>query len=328
MNFFRTSYTLCTKISALVFLTDIPLWRSILHTFLLLIICSVATASCSLMLESGKIDMAAEKIDQETGGFFVHENRLFTGRDIPERHFLCNLHSIPVRVDYFATEDGVKNAELNSWNEPMGLALTPTKIFLWNGDGGKRFSAGVLDPGILQMHDMDPETVKSMNTRAVNRMYETEGFRAALKDAVLAGKSVQKEEMKEAERFACKPGLLLKFMLWITVCFYTANQIFFLAVLALLIMPAIEMLRFRVLPNKLPYPKLMSLTLYTTFPAFIAASIFESFANHVVSFQTVFFIVFIIYQMLAFGKLILHLNPLPKKDPRSNDDDDFDDDDF
>lgn len=324
MNFFRTTYTLCTKISALNLLKEVSLWRALLHTFLLLIICSVATASCTLWLESEKIDSAVENINTETGGFYIRGNRVLTKNNVTERHFVFDLHSTPLRLDYFNTQESIDRADLNQWDARLGLAVTPTKIYLWNSDGRKEyFSAGILEPALLSVEAMDPDSVKTMNSKAENKVFTGEEFHAELKETVSAAKEAKAEA--EGNEFLCDLGLVIKFMLWLMVGIFTANEIFLLAILAALVLPPIEMLRMRSLPNKLPYSKLIMLTLYATFPGFIAASIFESFASHVLSFQTVFFIVFIVYQMLSFGKLILDLNPQLQDRSRS---DDMDDDDF
>lgn len=321
MNFFRTTYTLCTKISALNYLTETTLLRAVLHTILLMIICSFITASCTLYLESEKIDSAIEAVNAETGGFYVHGNSLVTKKDdISARHFVCELHALDFRLDYFGTKQSVDDVELNRWDEPLGMALTPSKVFFWNGNG-KKFTATVLEPALLSLGSMETQTGKMLNRKAENVSFTADEFQTALKNAASAETTATQENTYPLEL-----GMVLKTILWLTAGLFTANQIFLLALLAVLILPLIEMIRMRALPNKLPYKKLAALTLYATFPGFIAASIFEIFASHILSFQTVFFIVFIIYQMLAFGKLILYLNPQLQNNSRDNDDNIDDDD--
>lgn len=321
MNFFRTTYTLCTKFSALTFFVDVPLWRVVLHTVLLLLLCSLATASCSLLLEYDRINSVVKKIDEDTGGFHVRKNQLVTGNDVTERHYVCDLHAIPVRVDYFGTEESVEKADPGKWDAYLGLALTPSKFYLWSSDGEKYISTGILEPALLSTALIkDPDTMNGMKDRSLNKILTRTEFQSELK------KSVAAKVQTEGEEYPCNLGLILKFMLWIMVSLYTANQIFLLAILAILVLPLIEMFRMRTLPHKLPYRKLIALTLYATFPGFIAASVFEVFASNILSFQTVFFIVFIIYQLFSFGRLVLFLNPQLERELHSDDDIDDDDD--
>ena len=64
---------------------------------------------------------------------------------------------------------------------------------------------------------------------------------------------------------------------------------------------------------------MLTLMAYAAFPPLILASLVSSLVPFI-SFQTLFFILFFIYQLLAYGAVQRKLNPPP---PPSDDDEDF-----
>ena len=96
-----------------------------------------------------------------------------------------------------------------------------------------------------------------------------------------------------------------------------------------LILPTVVSLLFAVMQYifvpkvdvRLKFGPLLSVMIYASFPALVIASASLIVELPFFSFQTVFFVVFFIYQMLAFGAVQRFLNPPP---PRNDGEDDQD----
>ena len=71
------------------------------------------------------------------------------------------------------------------------------------------------------------------------------------------------------------------------------------------------------MPKRLAFGTVLALMLYAMFPAFIIATIFDLCQN-LIDFQTVFFVVFFIYQIFAFGYLMKMMNS-PQSDTSGKD---------
>ena len=64
--------------------------------------------------------------------------------------------------------------------------------------------------------------------------------------------------------------------------------------------------------RKIGFPRLMTIMVYAAFPPLIIAGLFTALSLPFLSFQTVFFVTFFIYQMLAFSAVNRSVNPPPE----------------
>ena len=92
--------------------------------------------------------------------------------------------------------------------------------------------------------------------------------------------------------------------------------------LVLIFFSLAQKFRFSGTPKKLSYSTILTATIYATFPAIIAATFFQMVQFSYLSFQTVFFIIFFIYQIFAFNRIFETIFPRHPSD-NSNPDDDF-----
>lgn len=86
-----------------------------------------------------------------------------------------------------------------------------------------------------------------------------------------------------------------------------------------LIFALIQTFRFRMFPKRLSFGMIFKLMLYCAFPAMLAAAFLRA-CQDLFEFQTVFFPVFFICQLLGFNFLIRQMNPA--RAPETPDDDD------
>ena len=114
------------------------------------------------------------------------------------------------------------------------------------------------------------------------------------------------------------PFLLI--MLYLMTFMFSFTEILVLVLMAGIFMTLAQYFRSSMYPCKLTWKQTANITLYSTFPPLLIASLFTAFQLPFVTFQLIFFITFFIYQITAFGFVIHSLNPLPE---RSDDDFDF-----
>lgn len=117
--------------------------------------------------------------------------------------------------------------------------------------------------------------------------------------------------------------LFLLTLFWSAIFAATLNQCLLLMLMGGLSFALVQYLRFRMLPRNLPFIKVLGLTLYATFPALLIATLISATGQQVFAFQTIFFVVFFIYQLMGFNYLMRQMNPPANNPPPPDDDDDF-----
>ncbi len=313
MNFFRTTFLLCTKISALTVLKDSPSWRAWLHTVLLLFLCPAFLATVQVRTEKREAEKILAAMEQETQGFRLSDGRLSLGSGAKEQHFSFPLLGQNTRLDYIT--EGIA-CDPDSWKENGGLILSPEALFAWSRPLSGQYTAMKIPMTLAE--DYFRNRAVSLNDLWKN-MLEPELYSAEqFIKKVDAGKPV------ETDRQAVTPTQtellsLLSSLLWSMLFANTFNECFLLLLIGGITFSIVQNLRFKMLPNRLKYSKVLALTLYTMFPAMLIATLLTATGQKILMFQTIFFPVFFLYQLMAFSFLMRQMNPAQNTDSNNND---------
>ena len=104
----------------------------------------------------------------------------------------------------------------------------------------------------------------------------------------------------------------------------TFGRNLFQAGLIVLLVSLLQYLRASTLPKGMIYRNVLTIMVYSTFPAQIFATLFDAAGGgRYLSFQILFVIIFFVYQLFAFRAVMNKVCPQPERK-----DDDFDDSDF
>lgn len=336
MGFFKTVKTLCTRVSAFPELLQTPVWRAILHSVLLLLLCPLIAASVQTCRERKNCSETMQRLSQESGGIGFRGDTIALGNSQAEQHYAFELFNSYMRLDYVTEKEQLDRVDPAQWKEQTGVLLTHHKGIFWEKlpDGSFRFWDVPAD--VLKVYFM-PETASesastklyqiAANSSTVLRTAEELRAAAAEKLSPAAKTETEKTDSKATPEFSPQdPARMVTLALSL---FWTmAFSMIFLEGLLMFAFGSfcfafMEFLYLRMMPNKLPYGKVYMLTLYAMFPAMIIASLSVLLGQTFLSFQTVFLIAFFIYQLFSFKHLGLHLNPPDKRKQ-----DDFTDDDL
>ena len=350
MGFFRTVYTLCTRTSAFPEMLGTPVWKAILHSILLLLICPLIIATVQTCREKKDCAGTLESLKQDSGGFGFRGNDMCFGGSFQERHYTFELFGSGMRLDYVTTPQEVQTLKPDHWKEHSGLLITKSRAIFWTKTPDflflfwevpaeimkSCFSTQGKDPeltselvAIARNSESEPHTgAQLLETAEQSLTPEEKPVQAPPEKSAVQEKSAEPEKSAEQPAFEMQDIEYIKTMLLSLFWMYLFMQFFAEGILMFLLgglcFAFMEFLYLRMMPNKLPFGKVYMLTLYAMFPALIVASLATLTGQTFLSFQTVFLIVFFIYQLFSFKALGLFLNP-PDKRQQNNfpDDDDF-----
>ncbi len=318
MNFFRTTFLLCTRISALTLLKDVPVWRACLHMALLLILCPILLASIQLRVEKREISTALEWIQQETGGFrFSGDGTVFLGSGAAEQHLAFRLLGTDTRLDYLTK--GIP-LDPDAWKENTGLIITPDNLYIWTRPVEARYTMQKIPAAMAGAYFLDKVPEKRMSLTQMLDMELYSGKQIAEK----IGESTGENRTQPGGEIVAleKLKFALQTMLWALLFSATFHECLLLILIGSITFSIVQTMRFRLLPNRLKFPKIFALTLYATFPALLIATLLTATGQQILMFQTIFFPVFFLYQLMSFNNLMRHMNPV-KNNNDNHDEEEF-----
>lgn len=333
MNFFRVNFKLCTKISALWELRGFSFKRALFHSLLMLVLCPLLISAVLVYSEKNSLRHILNEIFEKTGGLRVsRESCALANPGAGEAHFSFRLFRVNFLFDFFPSEKSLPG----SWpgKETAGVAGTPRNFFLWAGRPSPGYTLVCLPPQFLWLF-LTPDAGKALAESGETfspkmfvqpPLYSGAGLLAEIRENGFAKAAVPPSVSgsvkpsvateKTAEKsVVIPPETLLRFILsviGVSLFFGFFFQCLFQFLACALFFSLAQKLRFFFLPVKLSYGKILTLTLYSMFPALILDSLFKMFQLGFLSFQTVFFIVFFIYHFLAFNFVMRQLNPPPR----------------
>lgn len=330
MGFFRTVRTLCTRTGAFPELLNTPLWRAILHSVLLALLCPFVIATVQTCREKKNCTETLQRLEQESGGFGFCGNLLCFNGSFEERHYIFELFGSDMRLDYVTEENERNRLKPDHWREQSGVLLTKDQAIFWTKTPDHSFLFWNIPADVIQAYLAPGNPPENMTEKlyAIARDTSATAPRSA-KDLLAAAVVAKTPETAHATAVFVRQetdGILygLLSLFWSLTFLQIISECLLLLVFGGLCFALMEFLYLRMMPRKLPFGKVYMLTLYAMFPAMIIASLSILLGQTFLSFQTVFLIAFFIYQLFSFKKLGLFLNP-----PEKRRQDDFpDDDDF
>ena len=363
MGFFKTVYTLCTRTSAFPEMLETRVWKALLHSVLLLLLCPLIVASVQTCRAKQECTTVLQHLEQKSGGFGFSGNEMCFGGTFEARHYTFELFDSDMRLDYVTSRETLQKLDPDRWKEQSGLLITKSLALFWTKTPDQSFLFFEIPAELLKTYltaEKDSELVPELLaiTRKANTQQHTAAalLNAAAEslppvETVQAAGQEKKTENAEAakpaesastekqtaspitapekaESFKMQDAGYIRDVLCSLFWGYLFQQYLItgllMFVLGGLCFALMEFLYLRMMPNKLPFGKVYMLTLYAMFPALIVASLATLTGQTFLSFQTVFLIAFFIYQLFSFKALGLFLNP-PDKRQQNNfpDDDDF-----
>lgn len=203
MNFFRITFLLCTRVSALPQLMAVPAWRTALHTLLILLICPALLAAVLTGRDSESRRQTVGELFRETGGLVFRGNELALGSGAGERHLsFMMIHPAyfmrrgACRFD-FISETGGKKYPDPEWQEKTGVIATPSFLFFWDRyDNLYKFIP--VPAGLAKLYLIPEKTTREERDRLYGELMESwrsiriisaAGCQAKISESLQAGKT-------------------------------------------------------------------------------------------------------------------------------------------
>lgn len=340
-GFLATTLRLCAGTRILTEIYDSSPVRAVWRFVLLAVLCSILASVVATMVQRGVFERAGRNLDEEIGAFVVTPDAIAFRKD-PETPRRFRLPYIT--LEYFPG-DTFNRTDFNAdRTSDIGVIILPGGLASWskvNWKGEDIFSASILPASELYAWlapEKKGEAAKSEIRPAGSplwEMYSGPGLAETLKEklgsasktlAVSPDGTVELDGKAEPSISATgsqAAGFALS-MLTAVILLTTFGRNCLQIGLLILLMSLVQYLRASTLPKGLIFRNVLTVTIYSTFPAQIFATLFDAAGGgRFIPFQLLFVIIFFIYHIFAFQAVIKKVCPQPEKK-----DDDFDDSDF
>ena len=354
-GFLTTAVRLCAGTEIITEIYASSPVRAVWRFILLTVLCAILVSVVGTFVQKGVFERAGRNLDEEIGAFVVTPDTVSVQKnpETPRRFKLPYITLEYYPGDTFTSEDF--NVDRTSEH---GIVILPGGLASWssvNWKGEDIFSANFLPASDLYSW-LAPETEATGDTRIRPgafpswEMYSGPGLAETLRKkfaAQGAGRNVTVKEDgtvwnhnlafhsdgivewggkaepsiqatgSQAARFALS-------MLTAVILLTTFGRNFLETGLIILLVSLVQYLRASTLPKGLVFRNVLTIMVYSTFPAQIFATLFDAAGGaRIISFQILFVIIFFVYQLFAFRAVMKKVCPqIEKKD------DDFDDSDF
>ncbi len=336
MGFFKTVYTLCTRTSAFPGMLGTPVWKAILHSILLALLCPLCIATVQTCRAKKEYAPILQRLEQTSGGFGYRGNDMCFGGSFQERHYTFELFESNMRLDYVTARKELMQLKPDNWKEQNGLLITKKNAIFWTKTPDLAFLYWEVPADILKAC-LSPG---AQNTELTSKLYSiTQKANAKARPAAAllnaAAETLPPEEKTSAQTASPEApfeeqdpayiSTVLFSLFWMFLFMQFLAEGILLFALGGLCFAFMEFLYLRMMPGKLPFRKVYMLTLYAMFPALIVASLATLLGQTFLDFQTVFLIAFFIYQLYSFKILGAFLNPPDRRQKNDfpEDDNDF-----
>ncbi len=335
-GFLATTVRLCAGTKILTEIYESSPARAVWRFFLLTILCSIMAAVVGTFVQKSVFERAGRNLDEEIGAFVITPETISFQKepDTPRRFRLpfVTLEYYPGNT--FADED----FNIGRTTE-HGIIILPGGMASWamvNWKGEDLFYANLLPAPMLYAWldtGKEPDGITSKGkSPAIPRweMFSGPGLSETLKKEFVAPelKHADGEAQQENTRTIVATGsqaarYALSMLTAIILLTTFARNSLEIGLIVLLV-SLVQYLRASTLPKGIIYKNVLTIMVYSTFPAQIAATLFDAAGgDRFISFQLLFVGIFFVYQLFAFRAVIRKVCPqIDRKD------DDFDDSDF
>ncbi len=305
MQFFQTITAVCSGPSVFPTLMNRNPFRAIFHLLLLCIL-------LALVISVFKIADLQEKrkvISKALGSYFgtlVIQN----GTSYPSRHAERPKSFIltqDLRLDYMP-DSAEPLKEMEHWKERAGILWTPRGFLLWSTVEGEEMFVVVPLPL--------PSLERAVPLLPLNALSTTPFTAEEIRNYVQKNYFEKKTKAEENGKMLTIPLPRLVSTVSGVYNFFIGISafagLFFSSLMITFLFAGAQNLFSPKGEKKIGFPRLMTVMVYAAFPPLIIAGLFTALSLPFLSFQTVFFITFFIYQMLAFSAVSRSVNPPPE----------------
>ena len=331
-GFLTTTLRLCAGTQVMTEIYDSSPARAIWRFFLLTVLCSILASVVGTLVQRGAFERAGKALDEEIGAFVTTPETLSFQKDpdVPRR-----LKLPYITLEYFpgTTFDRADfNADRTS---DLGVVILPGGLASWskvNWKGEDIFSASLLSA--TSLYAWLAEGKQDGNAEAALspvspwwELYSGPGLAETLRERFGNPQPESADQGKESPPILTTGSQAAHFalsMLTAVILLTTFGRNLLETGLIILLVSLVQYLRASTLPKGIVFRNVLTIMLYSTFPAQIFATLFDAAGGgRYLSFQILFVIIFFVYQLFAFRAVMKKVCPqIEKKD------DDFDDSDF
>lgn len=328
-GFLATAARLCAGTKIMTEIYESSPARAIWRFFLLTILCSIMAAVVGTLVQRGVFERAGRNLDEEIGAFEVSPETISFQKepDTPRRFKLPYITLEYYPGDTFTSEDF--NVDRTS---DHGIVILPGGLASWasvNWKGEDVFYASFLPASMLYASLSGGKNADPNSIGARWEMFSGPGFAETLKkdfapNAKKEDKASSTEDSAPVLTTGSQAASFALSLLTAIILLTTFARNFLEIGLIVLLVSLVQYLRASTLPKGIIFKNVLTIMVYSTFPAQIAATLFDAAGgDRFISFQLLFVGIFFVYQLFAFRAVIRKVCPqLERKD------DDFDDSDF
>ncbi|MBQ7732289.1 MAG: hypothetical protein IJT68_10675 [Lentisphaeria bacterium] len=329
-GFLTTTMRLCAGTKIMTEIYESSPARAVWRFFLLTVLCSIMAAVVGTLVQKSVFERAGRNLDEEIGAFEVTPETISFQKEpgTPRRFKLPYITLEYYPGNTFASEDF--NAGRTS---DHGIVILPGGLASWasvNWKGEDLFYASFLPASMLYASLSGGKNADLNSIGARWEMFSGPGFAETLKrDFATPGKNAENAAPSEESAApvlttGSQAASFALSMLTAIILLTTFARNFLEIGLIVLLVSLVQYLRASTLPKGIIFRNVLTIMVYSTFPAQIAATLFDAAGgDRIISFQLLFVGIFFVYQLFAFRAVIRKVCPqIDRKD------DDFDDSDF
>ena len=328
-GFFSTMFRLCAGTKVMTEIYGVSPARALWHLLLLTILCSIMAAVVATFMQKDRFERAGRNLDEEIGAIVITPESISVQKDpdTPRRFKLPYITLEYFPGDTFTTDD----FNIGRTSE-HGLVVLPGGVaswaeFYWKGED--LLYASLMPVSVLYA-SLSPKVNDAVDNLGMNgERFSGPGFAEILKkhftaSAAKPAGNASAEDMPPILATGSQAATLAVSLLTALVLLVTFGRNLMVIGLIVLLVSLVQYLRASTLPRGLLFRNVLTIMVYSTFPAQIAATLFDAAGgDRFISFQILFVGIFFVYQLFAFRAVLKKLFPqLDRKD------DDFDDSDF
>ena len=323
-GFLTTTLRLCSGTKILTEIYDSSPARAIWRFFLLTVLCAIMASVVGTFVQKGTFERAGKALDEEIGAIVFSPTKIYFEKDpdTPRR-----LKLPYVMLEYFPG-DTFEREDFNVDRTcDYGFTILPGGLASWgamNLNGKDIFFAD-----LCSASDLFTNTTTGKQPSPKLEMYSGHELAETLREDFM-----NPATEKESADFAPPDATVMLTgsrlasdalsVLTAAILLSTFVRNIFQAGLIVLLVSLLQYLRASTLPKGLVFRNVLTIMVYSTFPAQIFATLFDAAGGgRYLQFQILFVIIFFVYQLFAFQAVMNKVCPKPERK-----DDDFDDSDF
>lgn len=341
-GFLATTLRLCAGTQILTEIYASSPARAIWRFFLLTILCAIMASIVGRYVQKGTFERTGKALDEEIGAIVVSPDRISFEKapDTPRR-----LKLPYVMLEYFPG-DTFEREDFNvDRTSDCGFTILPGGLTSWgamkNLNGEDIFFAD-----LLPASELFNQLLSEKQPSPKLEMYSGPGLAETLRKDFMSpatkpesAENAQTGEITDTTKTPAEIALDEAMIFKITgsklasdalsvltgiILMSTFIRNLFQAGLIVLLVSLVQYLRASTLPKGLVFRNVLTIMVYSTFPAQIFATLFDAAGGaRYLPFQILFVIIFFVYQLFAFRAVMNKVCPQPERK-----DDDFDDSDF